>query len=757
MALPRQLAAIMFTDIVGYTAMMQENEAKVLSVVKHYNAVLEKLVSLYRGRVLNYYGDGSLCIFSSATDAVNCAIEVQRELQMEPTVPLRIGLHIGEVFFEEDKALGDGVNVASRIQSLGQENTILISGELHDKIKNNPSIKTVSLGQFDFKNVERPLEVFALSNEGLRVPKRNQLEGKLKKKKSTSLKLYGIVSLLLSAGVAIFYFAFYQGRFKGLSKKVSIAIIPFRNETMNQSLDGYCYGMASEIRTQLSLNNQFEFISSDQATTKYKDSKLPPSEMGNELGVDYLLLGSIYQVNNKLKVTVELADGKSSKSIWSLPPYLTTLSSMEDMFNVQSSIAKKVLEKFSLNGNYSPSIPTTNLAAYNYYLKARESQGRRDFRLAEELFEKAILIDSNYLSAYEGLIFIKSFTFWEDGYDTVKREKELRPYIDFIDRKFPDSWETFMIGGYYYYFGLKDYEKGLDFFSKAFSINPNYDYACSGIAAINRRRLNLKESTKYRLLALEIDPGNPFNWHELAATLSDNGDEDESLECEMIAKKLGLNEEFVNSMILDRIKPERAPSEIQIYYRAYYKELVAISKRDWEGLLKIANASDTSKWYTALNIAVDKAYAFHFLGKTDSAKFYSALALKHGYEDNSNYPMEDMVAIMENDDRAIQYYHNVVEKGYTDHDGQDLAAICDKTRGFIRLLAFIGKYKQATDLLNNLNLDYPGYGSYSNFFKDFHFDRVKKEYPAFNDAVKNLKLPPKIDVSGVIKKFQIRY
>ena len=134
MSQTRQLAAIMFTDIVGYTAMMEADEQKAVAVIKHYNNTLKDLVSQFNGEVLNYYGDGSLCIFSSATDAVNCSLAVQKDLKSEPVVPLRIGLHIGEVFFEDAKALGDGVNVASRVQSLGQENTILVSEEIYDNI-----------------------------------------------------------------------------------------------------------------------------------------------------------------------------------------------------------------------------------------------------------------------------------------------------------------------------------------------------------------------------------------------------------------------------------------------------------------------------------------------------------------------------------------------------------------------------------------------------------------------------------------------
>ena len=114
----RQLAAIMFTDIVGYTAMMQQNEEKAVAVIKHYNTTLEKWVAHFNGQVLNYYGDGSLCIFSSATDAVNCSLAVQKDLKTEPVVPLRIGLHIGEVFFEDAKAQLTASVALEKIQRL---------------------------------------------------------------------------------------------------------------------------------------------------------------------------------------------------------------------------------------------------------------------------------------------------------------------------------------------------------------------------------------------------------------------------------------------------------------------------------------------------------------------------------------------------------------------------------------------------------------------------------------------------------------
>ena len=178
----RHLAAILFTDVVGYTALMQENEKQAVSAIKRHNSVLDRISLAYHGQVVNYYGDGSLSIFQSATEAVQAALEIQAELQKDPVIPLRIGLHIGEIFFEDGKTLGDSVNLASRIQSLGLANTILFSDEIHNKITNHPEYKSVSLGFFDFKNVSKPIEVYALANDGLRVPKRSQMEGKLKHK-----------------------------------------------------------------------------------------------------------------------------------------------------------------------------------------------------------------------------------------------------------------------------------------------------------------------------------------------------------------------------------------------------------------------------------------------------------------------------------------------------------------------------------------------------------------------------------------------
>ena len=203
----RQLAAILFTDIIGYTAMMQKDEQNALAVTRHYIATLKQSAETFHGRILNDYGDGSLCCFPSATEAVKAAVQIQQQLQHEPKVPLRIGIHVGELFFEENKVMGDSVNVASRIQSLACANSILFSKEVFDKLKNQPEYKSVSLGKFEFKNVDEPLEIFALAEGGLIVPRREQLSGKLKeiKKRSARKKslIVAIGLILLMTGFLI--------------------------------------------------------------------------------------------------------------------------------------------------------------------------------------------------------------------------------------------------------------------------------------------------------------------------------------------------------------------------------------------------------------------------------------------------------------------------------------------------------------------------------------------------------------------------
>lgn len=184
----RKLAAILFTDMVGYTAVMQRDEMLAIQMQKRHQATVDSCVKKFGGEVKNDMGDGSMSILPSAIQVIKCAMAIQEELRQEPRVNIRVGIHIADVLEEESgKVHGDGINIASRIETLGVAGAILFSKEVYNKIKNQPEFKTVLVGSFPFKNVEEPMDIYAIANEGFSVPTSQEAlsAGKLKKQDGT--------------------------------------------------------------------------------------------------------------------------------------------------------------------------------------------------------------------------------------------------------------------------------------------------------------------------------------------------------------------------------------------------------------------------------------------------------------------------------------------------------------------------------------------------------------------------------------------
>jgi class 3 adenylate cyclase/dienelactone hydrolase len=204
----RQLAAILFIDIMGYTALMEEDEVRALQFREKMKQKLETEVSIYKGKIIKWMGDGALCSFDSAIASVRAALALQITMQQEPKVPVRIGIHQADVIFEDSDVHGDGVNIASRIESLALPGSIFISAKVFDDIKNQKDIQTISLGKYSLKNVKEPLEIFAVSNSGLNIPLNKKLEGKgikyVSKKISIGKKtlLIRLISVLLVLAIA---------------------------------------------------------------------------------------------------------------------------------------------------------------------------------------------------------------------------------------------------------------------------------------------------------------------------------------------------------------------------------------------------------------------------------------------------------------------------------------------------------------------------------------------------------------------------
>src|SRR5215203_5239917 len=276
----RQLAAIMFSDMSGYTALMQQNEQ--LAKVKHrrLKEVLEASVSVHQGKILQYYGDGALTIFSSAIDGVNCAIEIQRALQLEPKVDLRIGIHTGDISIENETIYGDGVNLASRIESLAVPGSIFISEKVFDEMSNQENLRALEMGYFEFKNVVRPVRLFAIDKKGLVVPTRDALKGKTKQPTNR------------------------------------LAVLPFVNMSADLENEYFSDGITEELLNALTKVDGLQ-VTSRTSAFAFKGKNDDIREIAIRLNVDKILEGSVRKAGNRVRITAQLINASDGYHIWS--------------------------------------------------------------------------------------------------------------------------------------------------------------------------------------------------------------------------------------------------------------------------------------------------------------------------------------------------------------------------------------------------------------------------------------------------------
>ncbi len=332
----RQLAAVMFTDMVGYTALMQTDEHKAKKNRDRHRKVLEKAIQDAHGVILQYYGDGTLSVFGSAIESLECAVEIQRELQNEPKIPLRIGVHIGDIVYAEDGIYGDAVNIASRIENKSVPGGILISDKVFDEIKNHPEFTTTSLGKFELKNVKRAIELYALTNPGLAVPS-----------KSTIKPATGDVSK-------------------------TIAVLPFLNMSADPENEYFSEGITEEIINALT---KIEGLNVTARTSSFalKGKDIDVREVGKILGVSSVLEGSVRKAGNKVRITAQLVNSSDGFHVFS-EVYDRDL---QDIFSVQDEISLKIANRLRENLEGPPkreltaNPPTENLDAYDLYLKGR--------------------------------------------------------------------------------------------------------------------------------------------------------------------------------------------------------------------------------------------------------------------------------------------------------------------------------------------------------------------------------------------------
>jgi len=472
----RMLAAIMFTDMVGYTALMQNDEGLAKSLRDRHKEVLEMFTLEHRGQILQYYGDGTLTIFGSAIEAAICAAKIQEELQKEPKVPLRIGLHSGDIVYDDEGIYGDGVNIASRIENISLPGSVLISDKINDELKNQKDISSAYVGKFKLKNVKEAVKIYAVSSYGLVVPRHDQIEGKI------------------------------------TVSDHSIAVLPFINMSLDKDNEYFSDGMTEEILNALAKVNGLMVTSRTSSfALKGKDSDI--REIGKMLGVKSVLEGSVRKHGNKVRVTAQLINTDDGYHKWSD----TYDSDLVDIFSVQDEIAKAIVEQLKKTLSLETAsgslvkVPTENIEAYNLYLKALfywNKWSKEDVELSIKYCEDSLKISPDFAAAYARLsacyIYCGAMGFMTNEIAYTKAREYALKSLE-LDDCLIDSHLSLAMVMYFNDWDWKGAEKG---FMKALEINPNsaeaHEYYAMLLSTLGYHKKALKEAE----MAFALDPLN---------------------------------------------------------------------------------------------------------------------------------------------------------------------------------------------------------------------------------------------------------
>jgi adenylate cyclase len=738
-----QLAAIMVIDIVDYPALMEEDKKQLEKIIEHYHAALNKVVSFYRGKVLNDCGNGSLCIFESATEAVNCSLSLQTELQSEPVAPLRIGLHIGEIFIEEDKVLGDGVKIASHIQSLGKANTILLSKELFDKIKNHPEFKAISLGHFTFDDINETYEVFALTNLGLNVPKRQTSLGKQKNisnpigKTNTRKRNTHIGRMVIAAAIivlisgAFFLYNYSFNRSFLPEKENSIAVLYFDNMSGDPEQDYFCDGITEEITSRLSMISGLR-VKSRTTVLQYKSEKKTAKEIADELGVNNILEGSIRKDGNRIRVTVQLIDAQKDEHIWS-ENYDREL---KNIFDLQSEIAQQVAAKFGmkLSNDDQKEITTSstqNTEAYDNYLQAHnltfiESGLGGEYSNTQKaiaLLRQAIQIDPAFSDAYA--LLSKNYSY----YSRVAPDSMQMPDAALLMAKKAIQYGEGRVNGYealaYAYYQKGNLNEALKWLLKCHEMVP---YSTVGTSAITDivdiylKKNNYGTAMEWLLKAIEYDSTEIKYYIKKAE----------------VFERLGLLDSVQQNIdIAKRMSPEKANAQlfdalIYLYFGWNYE--------DYRSLVKSALPNEEKEITYKLGIF----YLFH----RDWEKAGSLYSISSNPDD-----MDAGLVYMHlgNIDLGTQFLNKAIEQRRNVKGSLTAEHYSDISRAYAALKD--PRYAEYLDKAMQ-----KGWHNYAFFTHDpfYDFVRDEPEFKRLNQQMNERNERFKSDVNTILRKFYER-
>ena len=562
-----------------------------------------------------------------------------------------------------------------------------------------------------------------------------------------------LIPLAFMVIMVLGYFLLKPLLFKDLEVKdigeVGLAIMPFKNYANNPELDVLSFALKDEIHEVLALSKKFAFLSSAQATASYKDKGVTPQTIGDELGVDYVLSGSYQVSGDQLNVRVEFSDAQSGNSIWT--DKFIVMYEEANIFPMQADIAQQVLAIFDeADEKIVADKQNINFESYDHYIKGLEWM-QKGFRPETRLkaireFEQAIILDSTHTQSWIEMLQCKSHLIFNNQVDKNDYLPEIDSHLDELSENHPE-WAYELAQGIYHYHVLANYEEGLKHFKKVVEQYPDNEMANTIMASLYRHTLKMTDAYNIRLKLISSDPQNTNHWGRLSMIFQINGDYKRQLQASNRALELGLDSAYYSmfpelyakaSIPLDSIPAKYSSSNNKRFLlgKIYYTNNPRLIIEQLKGIPLDENPGSNN--YTKTEHYIDLALSYYALSLDDSARYYANLCItaNERQEVNQWYGVASAYSILGDYEKSQS-----IRKQESFRDSEDIWFLAIAKTGDIYHLVLSKKYAEATEMLIELNRDFPEYGDYF-FLTEFSFNRAKKEYPPFAEAVANLKLPP---------------
>ena len=586
----RKLAAIMFTDIVGYTALMGNDEEKAFRILELNRQIHKYSLQDFNGTWLKEIGDGVLASFTTITDAVLCAQQIREACEKEGQYSLRIGIHQGEVVFENDDIFGEGVNLASRIQAAAPAGSIYLSDTVARNFDNKKGFNISYAGEKDLKNVSYPVSVYELMRPGeSAVTKPVAAKTSQKSLQPVASKKWMVYSMIILVLVAAGYFLMKQfSQSNNISGDKTVAILPFKNLTTDQESNFFVTGIHEDVINRLAALKDLKVISRT-SVLRLKDASMNLREIGRKLDAAYIVEGSVSRMNNQIRINVQLFDAKTDKSLWSE----NYNKEMSNIFALQAEIALEI--SGTLNAKISTKekdrinkVPTDNLAAYDYFIRARTILNSSQLNY-EKIMQAIILLenatdaDKNFAEAW-GLLSLAQ----TQRYDKVRwfdnREDEKKLASDASEKALakvkkldPDGVTAYRAEGYYFEVIKEDDMKAIGSYDKALEVSPNDAKTLFIMGPIFFRMGNLDRLIDNLEKAFELDKGSGAVIYGLTF----------AYELKRNYKKMV---PFLERLV--KLEPEKTHYEVQAKYYRFLSEGSLESFRAFENAVKTVRKTD---------------------------------------------------------------------------------------------------------------------------------------------------------------------